>query len=247
MEIPLSRNPKINESLNKRKSFPTNKKFERSLKLLREKMLEYSNELGLDNPNYKYYTYKNLPLNNISFINTSRNKYHRSKSTKKNFNLKPYLRTFNKSDKNKLISNVSKKAINNKIGNIILSNLNTSKSEYNDIINYDEIYNININDYSKPKEIIMLNKILKNQNKDFKVKAAEMRNKINELLNNLKSVRVENQKINNDRKKLISRIVYLENELNINKDLSLKEIEVKNNNIENLKAQILKMKVILEK
>ena len=72
--------------------------------------------------------------------------------------------------------------------------------EFKDIINYDEIYNININHYSKPKEIIMINKILKNQNKEFMLKANEMRNKISDLLNNLKSVKMENQKVNNDKK-----------------------------------------------
>ena len=204
-----------------------NLNFEHSLKRIRKGISAVPNELLRTEPTTCYNTYKNLPL--MNFI--SKNKYLRAKTPKRDIFPKKYLNL----EDNNLTFNSSYKRLNK-----------NAISEIKNNINYDGIYNININDYSNRKEIIMLNKILKNQNKEFIFKTSEMRNKINELLNNLKSVRLENKKINNDKKKLISKISYLEKELNINKNMSLKEIELKNNTIEQLNSQILKMNFLLD-
>ena len=50
----------------------------------------------------------------------------------------------------------------------------------------------------------MLYKIFKKQIKQFKIKTEEMRNKINELVNNLKFVRMDNQRLNKEKKKIIN-------------------------------------------
>ena len=104
----------------------------------------------------------------------------------------------------------------------------------------------NTYDSSRNKELINLNNILQKQNKDLRLKTREMRYNINELLNNIKLMRMENQRINNEKKKLLMTINNLEKDLEQNKNLSFNELESKNNEITQLNEELIKLNSILD-
>ena len=99
---------------------------------------------------------------------------------------------------------------------------------------------------SKSKEIVKLNKILQNQNKELRHRTREMRYKINDLLNNIKIIRMDNQRLNSEKNKLIMKITNLENELDINKNMSLNQLESKSNIIAQLNEEIMKLNAIID-
>ena len=126
-------------------------------------------------------------------------------------------------------------------------NLNTRKSSYlDDFNNYKQINTIEIGDSYKNKELLTLNNILQKQNKELRQNNREMRYKINDLLNNIKIIRIENQRLNSEKKKLQLNIANLENALDINKNASYNELESKSNSITQLKEEIYKLNVALE-
>ena len=81
---------------------------------------------------------------------------------------------------------------------------NRKSGNLNDRLNLT-MHNItNIVESSKNKELITLNNILQRQNKELRQNTREMRYKINELLNNIKLIRIENQRLNSEKKKIIN-------------------------------------------
>ena len=77
----------------------------------------------------------------------------------------------------------------------------TRSGVLNDINNGPTINGGKIGDSSKNKELIALNNILQKQNKELRQRTREMRYKINDLLNNIKLIRMDNQRINREKKK----------------------------------------------
>ena len=242
--------------ISKKKIFDSSQKFKSALDNLKEGLAELSNESIPEDKPYNKNSYKDFPLNTITNTTPEYN-YTRAKTAKKNISLN--LNTLNSSKKlsssyyssndfyepKSQISSLRIKP-NKRISSSYFND-EISKPEYlNDIISMEKIYNININNYSRQKDINLINKILKVQNKKLKIKNGEMRNKINELLNNLSLVRMNYQRIYNEKKELIMRISYLENELTIKKSMNNNEIELKDDLIDKLKDEILKLKLILE-
>ena len=124
-------------------------------------------------------------------------------------------------------------------------NLNAYKSSAN-----IDIDNITMNSTSfnsaKSKEIVTLNNILQKQNKDLRIRVREMRHKINDLLINIKLIRIDNQRLNSEKTKLIMKITNLENELDISKNMSLNQLESKSNIIAQLNEEIMKLHIIID-
>ena len=124
-------------------------------------------------------------------------------------------------------------------------NLNPNKSSAN-----NDIDNITMNSTSftsaKSKEIVTLNNILQKQNKELRQRIREMRYKINDLLNNIKLIRMDNQRLNSEKNKLLMKITNLENELDINKNMSLNQLESKSNIIAQLNEEIMKLNIIID-
>ena len=119
------------------------------------------------------------------------------------------------------------------------------------ILNDIDINNIRLNRMTidnniKTRELNNMNIILKRQNKELRIIIRENKYKINDLLNNIKFLRFENQSLNNDKKKLLMHISNLENNLDINKNLSMNELELKSNQIIKLNDEIMRLNYILE-
>ena len=72
-----------------------------------------------------------------------------------------------------------------------------------------------------------------------------MRYKINNLLNNIKIIRMDNLRINNEKNKLIMKITNLESVLDLSKNLSFNELEERSNIISQLNEIIMNFKVAL--
>ena len=122
---------------------------------------------------------------------------------------------------------------------------NQNKSSANNDIDNLTLKSTSFNS-SKSKEIVKLNKILQNQNKELRHRTREMRYKINDLLNNIKIIRMDNQRLNSEKNKLIMKITNLENELDINKNMSLNQLESKSNIIAQLNEEIMKLNAIID-
>ncbi len=125
-----------------------------------------------------------------------------------------------------------------------INNLNYNTTSNNDM-DYLKLNNIRINNDFKNKELNNINNILEKQNKELRHKTRDMRYKINDLLNNIKLLRMDNQRLNDEKNKLLIRISNLENELDINKNMSINELEKKANKISELKEEILRLNLIL--
>ena len=232
----------------------TGHEFENALSNLREGLEELSQESPDQSVSN---TYDLDDLKRISYT-TPKLSYLRAKTPKRTFDLRrkdlKYLNTSNILSTSYIKTSDDFSGIiegKNKFHHRIHPSLSTRKRSktglFNDINNVEIIYNTNINEFSKPKEIIMLNNILKKQNKEFRIKAGEMRHKMNELLNNLILTKMDNQKLNNEKKELMMKISYLENEMEINKNMTSNEIELKNNTIEKLKNEIMELNILLDK
>ena len=96
------------------------------------------------------------------------------------------------------------------------------------------------------KEFFTLNNILLKQNKELRLKNRENRYKINELLNNIKVSRMDNQRLINEKNSLLMNIDSLEKEIELNKNMSFNELESKNNTITELNEEIIKLKTALD-
>ena len=107
-----------------------------------------------------------------------------------------------------------------------LSNLNYMNTINNDT-DYIKFNTIKYDDSFKNKELNNVNIILQKQNKQLRQNTREMRYKINDLLNNIKLLRMDNQRLNNEKNQVLMAIRNLENELDNNKNMSLNELEIK--------------------
>ena len=116
----------------------------------------------------------------------------------------------------------------------------------NGMSNFIRLNNMNLNTDIKNKELNNLNNILERQNKELRQNTREMRYKINDLLNNIKLLRMDNQRLNSDKNKLLVQISNLENELDISKNLSMNELELKSNQIAELNEDIMRLNLILD-
>ena len=226
----------------------TSNKFEQALINLKEGLADFNQE-NKDIDRNKSFNYNNIPMKKISFSSIKKD-YQRVRTPKRDFSL--LKNNFNFLNSSNILS---KSAIGNSYVHSPHENINKPPSIYqpsmattrrssktgifNDIKNLEIVYNTNINEDSKPKELVMLNNILKKQNKEIRIKSGEMRHKINVLLNNLRISRMDNQKLNNEKKELLMKISYLENELDMNKNMSSNAIELKNNTIDQLKNDIV--------
>ena len=124
-------------------------------------------------------------------------------------------------------------------------NLNPNKSSANNDIDNMTVISTSFNS-AKSKEIVTLNNILTKQNKELRQRIREMRYKINDLLNNIKLIRMDNQRLNTEKNKLLMRITKLENELDISKNISLNQLESKSNIIAQLNEEIMKLNAIID-
>ena len=120
--------------------------------------------------------------------------------------------------------------------------VNGKESNYN----YIRINKKSIDNNTKEKELDTINIILKKQNKELKDNIRENRFKINDLLNNIKLIRIENQNLINDKNQLLIHISNLEKELDLNKNVHINELEIKSNQITKLKEEIMRLNYILE-
>ena len=83
------------------------------------------------------------------------------------------------------------------------------------------------------------------QNKELRRRQSKLADKINYLLNRIKSMNINSQKEENDKKKLLIKIKSLENELDINKKKALKDLEQKRNIITQLNEKIMNLNALL--
>ena len=239
-------------------------KFEQALINLKEGLEQLSNEFPLEETSNNYnYSYKNVPLKRISYSapknRSEKNTYLRNtfniipnkkNSIPKNINSKKYINInnsyLNSKDNFSMINHPQRKLVG-RYSNYFYNDRSNYKADYtSDVINLNNNYFYN-SDISKNNEIALIIKILKKQNKQYKIKNSEMRNKINDLLNNLSMERMSNQRLNNEKKKLLMKITSLENELEIKNSMKLNEIELKNSEIEKLKDEIMNLKILLDK
>ena len=131
-----------------------------------------------------------------------------------------------------------KKILSSRKSNIV----NEKESNYN----YIRINKKSIDNNTKEKELDTINIILKKRNKELKDNIRENRFKINNLLNNIKLIRIENQNLINDKNQLLIHISNLEKELDFNKNVHINELEIKSNQITKLKEEIMRLNYILE-
>ena len=201
---------KINKpitGISKKTFLDSSHKFERALINLREGLAELSNEYKDE---HHFNNYPNHILRKRELYSDNKYKYLRSHTPKIDPNLIQYNRNYLNfpnitsnlylnTTYDDIFQDTKLRPSRMHTPSITSSRKYLNNQYYNDIKNIDKIYNININDISKPKEIIMLNNILKKQNKEFKEKVGDMRNKINELLNNLRMMRLDCQRLNNEK------------------------------------------------
>ena len=138
---------------------------------------------------------------NCDIINRTSNVYStKKKSYDKCINnelISPLIRTMNR-------SNIKQRNTNN-----YENNISNSGRLYTNMNNYSENYN---------------NNILLAQNKEYKIKIAEMRYKINELLNNLRLVASDKQVLINEKKYLLAKLSSLNKEIITNIEKAKDEI-----------------------
>ena len=120
-------------------------------------------------------------------------------------------------------------------GNGYVSDINTRKSFRKSNFSY----------YIQNKELINLNNILKEQNKDLRQNARKMKLKLQELLHYQNNLKEANQELLFDKKMLLMEKEQLENELDNNRNISLNELKIKNNKIKKLNEEMAKLKNLL--
>ena len=120
-------------------------------------------------------------------------------------------------------------------GNGYVSDINTRKS----------LRKSNFSNYIRNKELINLNNILKEQNKDLRQNARKMKLKLQELLHYQNNLKKANQDLLFDKKMLLMEKEQLENELDNNRNISLNGLKTKNNKIKKLNEEMAKLKNLL--
>ena len=184
---------------------------------------------------------RNLPLlKKRSYLDTSKS-LHRSFFTNKDYTtnsdiyrvddiLQPYetsSKDFNKPNYRRILGN-------------------DLKYDNDSSISYYRMNSLKIENDIKNREINNMNTILQRQNKELRQKVREMRYKINDFLNNIKLMRMDNQRLNSEKNKLLIQISNLENELDTNKNLSMNELESKSNQIAELNEEVMRLNLILD-
>ena len=101
---------------------------------------------------------------------------------------------------------------------------------------YYKLKSFEANNDIKNRDLNNRNFILDRQNKELRQNKREIKNKINDLLNKIKLLRMESQRLNSEKSKMLNLISNLENELDITKNLSMNELELKSNQIAELNA-----------
>jgi hypothetical protein len=244
---------KYQNLIHKPKNETNQNKFEDALTNLKSGLAENSQEVEVKEKIREHMPVRKHNLINTHKLSISVPKYHilRPSTPKRDYNLikrKVLLntpKTLNNSSYFKTSDNFApftETDISNKYNSTMRHKYrNFSRPNFRPLLtttdfNLSSKYNINnIGDSSRNKELITLNNILVKQNKELRQKTREMRYKINDLLNNVKIVRIDNQKVSNEKKKLLMQIQNLENQLDNNKSMSLNELESKSNLITNKK------------
>ena len=109
--------------------------------------------------------------------------------------------------------------------------------------------NYNINTERRNETISEKNNlivILNRQNKELRQRNREMKFQMNDLLNKQKMIRIDNQNLSNDNKKLLMEIERIENEFDYYKNMTLNELETKTNKISELSEDLIKMRNIID-
>ena len=249
-------------------------KFEPSLNNLDSGLTDISTEINEKAKTSNYTQFKKHDWASSKGLSLSAPKYHflKSSTPKRDYNLKKkniyinspktlndssYYKTsenfsqYIQTERNKLNDSILPKARNYSrpsYRSILSSEFTTSRKSgnFNDINNYTLTSTNIIKNNSNNKELLTLNNILQRQNKELRQNSREMRYKINELLNNIKVMRMDIQKLNNDKRKLLMKVTNLENELEMNKNMSFNELESRSNAITQLNEENMKLKVALD-
>ena len=180
------------------------------------------------------FKYTNTPkaLNNSSYYKTAENFSHLDSEENNNYI--------------SLIPNRSKYNRRSSFKSIISTNdLDNNNKTTGRLGIYNKGYNYT-NSTTNNKELITLNNILQKQNKELRLKIRENRYKINDLLNNIKVSRMDNQRLINEKNSLLMNIDSLEKEIELNKNMYFNELESKNNTITELNEEIIKLKTALD-
>ena len=125
-------------------------------------------------------------------------------------------------------------------------NLKRNNLHDDDSLNNLQISNTFAGKSIKGREFSTQN-ILQKENKELRQKVREMTFKINELLNQLNSMKIYNQRTEIEKKKLSMKITNLENKLNFNRDMTLKELEIKTNTKSQINEEIFNLSTVLDK
>ena len=133
-----------------------------------------------------------------------------------------------------------------KKNNYINSDFNNLNKYFQNDVNYI-ILNKTINSVDfKNKELIHLNNILQNQNKDLRQSVRILNNKVRILSNENKTL-VKNQKeILIEKNKLLKQISLFENEFKMNKNILLKKLEQKTKMVQELNKEKMQLYNIIE-
>ena len=120
-------------------------------------------------------------------------------------------------------------------GNGYISDINIRKS----------IRKRNFDNYIRTKELINLNNILKEQNRDLRQDLRQMKLKFKEMLKYQNDLENNNRELLYDNNNMLMEMRQLENELDNYKNISLNELETKSNKIKKLNEEIIRMKNML--
>ena len=242
-----------------------------NLKNLREGLMEFTTEIRKKEIPLIFESTTSYEWRNNHRYSISESKYHFLRSTtpkrnnlrrEKNINHHtpiPLTRSYIKNDDfNK------KRNRNDKISDIFSSTCRTwTRSRSKGRENFQSVYNNNevrlnskrstnllTKSYAgkriKNIETSTLNNTLQKENKELRRKVREMRYKINDLLNTIKLLRIDNQRVEIDKKKLSMKINTLEKELDYINNMKLNELEKKSNIISQLNDEILSLNALLD-
>ena len=194
----------------------------------------------------KYYSFMKDKATKLDFSNSLQNSYFKSRKEFSNntYNKNNKNKNLSKGMKNKTIFPITYRDILN-INNSKVMTYNNANYNINSDYNYYTTNSVNNSNNRKNKEFRNLHNIIINQNKNLRQTIRDMRLKINDLLNEIKLIKLENNRLNGDKRKLLVRITSMENELNSNKNLSYNELEMKSNKITLLNENIMKLNALL--
>ena len=89
---------------------------------------------------------------------------------------------------------------------------------------------------------IYLKNILTNDNQKLRQKNREINLQLKDISKKLNAIKIDNQNLYNDKNLLLMKIKHLQNELSNFKNMSLNQIEIRNNKINKLNEEIMKIK-----